>query len=345
MLNTLTLQNFTVFKNAEVQFSPGLNVFIGENGTGKSHLLKLAYAIFRALSAFDGKEPAQEVATRTIAQNLVQVFCADTLGHLAMRKQVGGIANVIATWGKKGKIHFGFSDRNTEKVNLLSRTEYFEKLPSSALFLPPKEILSVFRGFQAALEKRELAFDATYLDLAKALSVSPLKTQKVGSLQLAQQTLRTAVDAIVTKENDAFYFYSKVHGLREAQIVAEGHRKLGMLAYLIRNGELRKASSLFWDEPEANLNPKLLVELASVLAELAKVMQVTIATHSLFLLRALEILQERKSLTHVRYFGLHTTENGVAVQQGASSNDIGDIATLDASVEQSETYLSLCHGE
>lgn len=345
MLNTLTLQNFTVFKDVDLQFSPGLNVFIGENGTGKSHLLKLAYAIFRALSAFDGKEPAQEVATRTIAQHLVQVFCADSLGHLAMRQQLAGNTNVIATWGKKGKIHFGFSDRKTEKVNLLSRSEHFEKLPSSALFLPPKEILSVFRGFQAALEKRELAFDATYLDLAKALSVSPLKEQKSDDLQDALKTLRATVNASVIKKNDTFYFSTGKNGPREAQIVAEGHRKLGMLAYLIRNGELRKASSLFWDEPEANLNPKLLAKLALVLADLAKVMQVTIATHSLFLLRALEILQEQKALPRVRYFGLLATENGVAVQQGESSNDIGDIASLDASIEQSDTYLSLCHGE
>ena len=57
-----------------------------------------------------------------------------------------------------------------------------------------------------------------------------------------------------------------------------------MLTYLIMNGELRNKSSLFWDEPEANLNPRLLRELAGILVELSKVMQVTVATHSLFLL-------------------------------------------------------------
>lgn len=43
MLKQLTLHNFTVFKEAHLTFSPGLNVIIGENGTGKTHLLKLAY--------------------------------------------------------------------------------------------------------------------------------------------------------------------------------------------------------------------------------------------------------------------------------------------------------------
>ena len=50
MLKTLELQNFTVFKEATLNFSPGLNVIIGENGTGKSHLLKLGYAMMRVIS-------------------------------------------------------------------------------------------------------------------------------------------------------------------------------------------------------------------------------------------------------------------------------------------------------
>lgn len=36
-------------------------------------------------------------------------------------------------------------------------------------------LLSVFAGFQGAIEKRELAFDATYLSLTMALNNAPLK--------------------------------------------------------------------------------------------------------------------------------------------------------------------------
>lgn len=34
MIKHLTLRNFTVFKAAKLEFSTGLNVIIGENGTG-----------------------------------------------------------------------------------------------------------------------------------------------------------------------------------------------------------------------------------------------------------------------------------------------------------------------
>ena len=45
MLYTLNAKNFTLFSDASFEFSPGLNVIIGENGTGKSLILKLAYTL------------------------------------------------------------------------------------------------------------------------------------------------------------------------------------------------------------------------------------------------------------------------------------------------------------
>ena len=48
MLNRLHIRNFTVFAEAEFEFSAGLNVIVGTNGTGKSHGLKLGYAVLRS---------------------------------------------------------------------------------------------------------------------------------------------------------------------------------------------------------------------------------------------------------------------------------------------------------
>jgi hypothetical protein len=38
--------------------------------------------------------------------------------------------------------------------------------------------------------------------------------------------------------------------------MAEGYRKLAMLIFLLRYGVLERGSTLFWDEPEANLEPR-----------------------------------------------------------------------------------------
>ena len=54
MLESLDVKNFTVFPDARLCFAGGLNVIVGENGLGKTHLLKLPYAVM-AVSAEEGR--------------------------------------------------------------------------------------------------------------------------------------------------------------------------------------------------------------------------------------------------------------------------------------------------
>ena len=41
MIRSLEVKNFTVFPEAQLHVAEGLNVIVGENATGKTHLLKL----------------------------------------------------------------------------------------------------------------------------------------------------------------------------------------------------------------------------------------------------------------------------------------------------------------
>lgn len=47
-LTKITAENFTVFENITIPFTNGLNVLVGENGMGKTHIMKLAYAACQA---------------------------------------------------------------------------------------------------------------------------------------------------------------------------------------------------------------------------------------------------------------------------------------------------------
>lgn len=49
----VNFENFTVFKDLSVKLSKGINVFIGKNGTGKTHLLKAIYAACEASKDYD----------------------------------------------------------------------------------------------------------------------------------------------------------------------------------------------------------------------------------------------------------------------------------------------------
>ena len=48
MITHLQLKNFTAFTELAIDFSPGINIIIGENGTGKTQLLKAVKSASRA---------------------------------------------------------------------------------------------------------------------------------------------------------------------------------------------------------------------------------------------------------------------------------------------------------
>ena len=53
MITRFKASNFTVFTELDVSFSSGINIFIGKNGTGKTHLMKVLYS---ACSVMNKKE-------------------------------------------------------------------------------------------------------------------------------------------------------------------------------------------------------------------------------------------------------------------------------------------------
>ena len=44
-LRSLEVRNFAAFPRADLAFSKGLNVFVGDNATGKTLLMRLPYAV------------------------------------------------------------------------------------------------------------------------------------------------------------------------------------------------------------------------------------------------------------------------------------------------------------
>ena len=67
MLKSLNIKNLTVFPEANLHFSRHLNVIVGENGTGKTHLLKMAYSAL-ATSWEEGRKPTSSLPTKTLMQ-------------------------------------------------------------------------------------------------------------------------------------------------------------------------------------------------------------------------------------------------------------------------------------
>jgi len=357
-IKSISIENFTVFKSETLDFSDGLNIVVGENGTGKSHLLKLLYSLIMSMNRFaysyadyyERKMFIEEAISEAIEISLMGIFKPDKLGNLRSHDKYDCLIsinfdrysiafNLESYLRGLDKPRFSVIPDDQIKSIKTERlpTDFFEK---SSVFIPAKEMLSFYEGFVPLYETRESSFDEIYYNLAKSLGLSALKnieSYPVESKLLSR--LEEILEGKILLERGRFYLVSKIGHKTEIALIAEGLRKIATLAQLIANGSLNKNSILFWDEPEANLNPRLTKKMAELLVELSRAgMQVFIATHSLFLVKEIEILRSKED--KVKYFGLGLNQGEVRVSQSEDFEFLDDLVILDEELEQDGRFLA-----
>jgi len=348
MLKRLELDNLTLFPQARLDFAPGLNVIVGENGTGKSHLLKVAYSV--VANAYEqGNEPSVTDPTKAllqkgIADKLIKVFRPESLGRLASRRQGAQTCKVSVSFEQPAlDTAFSFSTRSQTEVKVENLPgAWQEKAP---VFMPTRELLSQYHWLLPLYESRHVDIEEHHIDLCKLLGAPAIKGAREKAVAELVAPLEEAMGGkVVLDKNGRFYLRILGQGNLEMPLVAEGLRKLAMLARLITTGSLLDKGYLFWDEPEANLNPKLIKLVARAAFALSQQgIQVVIATHSLFLLKELELLAlETKGVEkQQRYFALVKGPEGVQVEQGCRVDDLQTLVLLDEELAQSDRYLEL----
>lgn len=346
MLKHMSINNLTVFPEASLTFARNLNVIIGENGTGKTHLLKMAYSLL-AVSAEEGRKPGVQLPTKSVLQpryadKLVNVFRPESLGRLARRRQGRERCDIKLTFARPDwNIALSFATNSKTEVSI-------EKLPGawvdvSPAYLPTRELLTIFPNFVAVYEGHYLEFEETWRDTCLLLGAPMQKGPRERRIRELLEPLEVAMEGAIELDRNGRFYLRSANGRMEMPLVAEGLRKLGMLSRLIATGALLDKGYLFWDEPEANLNPRLIKWVAKSILDLSAAgIQIFIATHSLFLLRELEILLSVKSFKEIkiRFFGLHQTSDGVIIEQGGNIDEIGNMASLDEELAQSDRFLA-----
>ena len=286
-IEEITVDNFTVFDKLKMRFSNGINVFIGDNGTGKTHLLKLLYAIceseridngfddmFYALlyEFFDMKE--DNFWIRDIKKN--QEFSVAFYGGRRLHKWGSNpertLYNEVAQKIRPDTINYD-SDSNMNTIE--------------SAFIPTKEMLT-----HARIEKdyayRKLPLDRTLIDIINKASISVLRQIQDESQNMLND-IRKIIGGQVAYKNDTYYI------IRDGtdynfQVEAEGYKKLALLSRLIETGVLKNNSILFWDEPESNINPRNIPTLVDTLLALQRAgVQIFAATHDYLFSKYLEI--------------------------------------------------------
>jgi ABC-type ATPase involved in cell division len=337
LLESIKFVKFTAFDELKVNFSPGINIFIGENGTGKTHILKAAYASCAIVK--NKGDFAEKV-------NNVFYPSGKKIGRLIKRASgiVNGFVEATRNIDKKNvSIKLSFSSHSTkpDQTVLSGATKIWMDNPIESAYIPVKDMMANAPGFSSLYEVREIHFEEIYVDIIRKACLPVLKGTTDKERRRILKILQAAMDGKVVTENEEFFLTNK-RGKLEFTLLAEGYRKLGLLYILLQNGTLLNGSTLFWDEPETNLNPKLMQSIVGILLEMQRFgVQIFLATHDYVLLKEFDLqLKTRDQILFHSLFRNHkdevelaSTEKYLQINPNAIDDTFGGF--IDREIERS----------
>ena len=300
-LKKISISNVTVFDELEINFSSGINVLLGENGLGKTHIMKLLYSACQASKKQISFPQKTVMVFRPDDFNILRLVNRDKQkGNTAKIKVVSDTASIAMTFSYKIK---------KWDADVSGAANWEKQMDSlSSVYIPAKEILSNAWNLESAVKMGNVEFDDTYLDIIAAAKVDISRGKDSGERKKYLDILQKINKGKVTVDNERFYLKPGTQAKLEFNLVAEGLRKIALLWQLIKNGTLEKGSVLFWDEPEANINPKYIPQVVDILLALQREgVQIFIATHDYFLAKYLMIRKHEDDV--VSFLSLYKDED------------------------------------
>ncbi len=355
MIRKLSVEGVTVFPQKEAfTFVPGINIIVGGNDSGKSHLMKLCYTLTR-WGAGGSKRDLPEVwaEEKRLRRDLLRVFGAHDLTGLTARNRGNGSARVrVSLQGEKvppgtAELAFHF-EAGHEEEGLHITTLPDRYLQENAVFISPREVLSIYPCYMQAGKRYPELLDSASWELCRALEEEPATSAPMSApLRRVLAQVETLLSGKLQRLHGRFYLRRPGQEPMELNLVAEGFKRIGTLGLLIGNGTIRPGTSLFWDEPEMNLNTTHLPLLVRMMMELCHAgVQLMLTTHSLFLLRELviQLAEPGNKKTRRRFIGLQppqSSQSGVRSCCGDNLTQIDHLDSLDAEMEQADRYLNM----
>lgn len=209
----------------------------------------------------------------------------------------------------KGGVGFSLGQDFINEVSSLSRVVFFE---SPAYWKVSDALKAAQKNYQPTFlhqksNKLLTGVPKYFYDLDDALKVAVKNNASEEIIELTS-SIKNALggefvfsgDNLVYKDNQSGREISK-------NLISFGMTNLGMVHALLSNNVITAGSFVFIDEPETNLHPDWQVLLMNVLVKLAEHnINVVIATHSIDMLKALEVgIQQRKDTLVDDFIAIH----------------------------------------
>ena len=284
MIKNFEIHDYRQLKNAKFDNFANINLFVGENDTGKTTILKLLYCISHELKNLINTN----IRVCNIFQYINNIYTFNNFKFGSSNKPTDKLKKLYLY--DENSIHFNASISNSKNEIITSDDNINNyNYDYKPLFIPAKEILSIMNAV-IYLERNNIksGFDDSYTDIIYEI----LARKNIDEKELLS-VFKNKYDFyngnIQIDENTNAVNYHKNDGnIYNINITAEGIKKLGIFEVLHNTGNLTKKSILFIDEPENSLHPKMVRELMRFLVDISKEgVQIFMASHNSFVLNQL----------------------------------------------------------
>ena len=335
---SITINNLTVFDKLDINFVKGINVFVGDNGTGKTHLLKFMYAFCETINAMNINADNEQLIYKDMMEKYLKYFKIHMTFKLAdcfplkhgsdlMRCKDKSSGITVNLHNHMEFVPFYEIDHSSEMFR--AESTIVESKAGAAnlvqsVFIPAKEMLTHV-GLEGDYKDRRLPFDITLIDIIEKSKLSELR-----SLPTVMEDVNIKIKNIIggkTTYDKTAFFIKRGETSRSFQVEAEGYKKFALLGRLIETGKITKDSIIFWDEPEANINPRNIPKLVDIMFDLQKIgVQIFLATHDYLITKYIESRMD-KELNNVLFHSLYreepdNTESPVLVESGTEFSSL-----------------------
>lgn len=147
-IEELRLQNFGKIEKLHCNKFSNINLIIGENGTGKTFLLKSLYSAVKAMEEYKRGDDITSISD-ILSEKLRWTFQVDKLGDMVSRNVTEGLDFQLNL--DKVALGYQFSKSASSKVGTVGITGRGKE--GNSIFIPAKEVLSLF---SVILKSREI---------------------------------------------------------------------------------------------------------------------------------------------------------------------------------------------
>ncbi|MEI0517388.1 ATP-dependent nuclease [Brachyspira murdochii] len=284
MIKNFEIHDYRQFKNAKFDDFSNINLFVGENDTGKTTILKFLYCISQELKNIVNAN----IRTCNIFKYINNIYTFNNFKFGVSYKPTYKLKKLYLYDEKT--IHFNASLLNSKDEIITSDDNINNyNYDYKPLFIPAKEILSIMNAILYLKNQNiESGFDDSYTDIIYEI----LARKNIDERELLS-VFKNKYDFYngniqIDKNTNMINYHKNDGNIYNINITAEGIKKLGIFEVLHNTGNLTRKSILFIDEPENSLHPKMVRELMRFLYDISKEgVQIFIASHNSFVLNQL----------------------------------------------------------